>query len=382
MKALDANFSLMLKRILPDISILRKKYSNGLCGMVGSSSVFTGGIFFSAMSAMKISADQSHIFAHEDSVMPLKCYSPDLIVHNSFSNNTDTNLEKLKSEARWLKNFSTILYGPCLGKEDYVVDILNMFVKESGSYKNIINIFDADSLHFFNNLDLFNNYMKYLNHSIAIFTPNRIEFNRMIQTFLTNKEYNRYEKAFKLISEYNITEEDLIKEDLYDKEVEEWFLKNSSNNSLYELDLLNTSNEKQNLKLIKLFERELLISAIFDNKIVFKKGLVDVITNGRKVYLISNLGSEKRCGGIGDILGGAISALASLYLSMENINKESFLDGKFDYKNVNYSDEILYVCAMASYYVRLMSHECSKKKGLSMTASDILETISNYPIDK
>lgn len=381
MKVLDASFSLKLKYILPEINSLKKKYSNGLCGMVGSNSVFTGGIYFSAMSAMKISADQSHIFAHEESVIPLKCYSPDIIVHNSFSNTP--NLDKLKNEARWLKNFSTVLYGPCLGKDDYVVDILNTFVKESGSYKNIINIFDADSLHFFNNLELFNNYMKLLKDSIVILTPNRIEFSRMIQTFLSSKEYTKYDNVVKLISDYKINQEELSKEDLYEKEIEEWFKNcNNTNNNIFEIDLLNNSNKELNLKLIKLYERELVISTIFDNKIIFKKGLVDVITNGRKVYLVSNSGSEKRCGGIGDILGGAISAFTSLYLNKKNINKDSFLNGIFDYNNLIYSDDVLYVCALASYYVKLISNDCSNKKGLSMTASDILETLTKYPIDK
>jgi ATP-dependent NAD(P)H-hydrate dehydratase len=42
------------------------------------------------------------------------------------------------------------------------------------------------------------------------------------------------------------------------------------------------------------------------NCIVVRKGPVDIITDGKEAILVSQPGSLKRCGGIGDILSGVV----------------------------------------------------------------------------
>ena len=42
------------------------------------------------------------------------------------------------------------------------------------------------------------------------------------------------------------------------------------------------------------------------NCIVVRKGPIDIITDGKEAVLVSQPGSQKRCGGIGDILSGVI----------------------------------------------------------------------------
>ena len=131
--------SIVLNRIkhliLPDYfsfkNLTSKKYSSGLCGFIGSNSTYTGGIFISAKTAMITGACQSHIFSHEDSVIALKTYGPEIIVHNSFSNKTEK--MKLENEARWFKNFSTISYGTCMGRESYVDEMLTVFLNKVGN---------------------------------------------------------------------------------------------------------------------------------------------------------------------------------------------------------------------------------------------------------
>ena len=59
----------------------------------------------------------------------------------------------------------------------------------------------------------------------------------------------------------------------------------------------------------------MMLSKKMNGKIIFKKGLVDIITNGNSVILVCNDGSLKRCGGIGDILVGILSGFLSLYRS-------------------------------------------------------------------
>jgi ATP-dependent NAD(P)H-hydrate dehydratase len=40
--------------------------------------------------------------------------------------------------------------------------------------------------------------------------------------------------------------------------------------------------------------------------IIVRKGIVDVITDGKEAFFVSTHGSLKRCGGIGDLLAGTI----------------------------------------------------------------------------
>lgn len=46
------------------------------------------------------------------------------------------------------------------------------------------------------------------------------------------------------------------------------------------------------------------LSNYFGGVNILYKGYADIVTNGKKVYMIQNRGSSKRCGGIGDILAG------------------------------------------------------------------------------
>lgn len=49
------------------------------------------------------------------------------------------------------------------------------------------------------------------------------------------------------------------------------------------------------------------MSRHFNNVTIIHKGSVDIITNGKKAYVVSQKNSLKRCGGIGDILTGVTS---------------------------------------------------------------------------
>ena len=46
----------------------------------------------------------------------------------------------------------------------------------------------------------------------------------------------------------------------------------------------------------------------FGNAIFVRKGISDIITDGREAYFVCEEGSFKRCGGIGDILAGTIAS--------------------------------------------------------------------------
>ena len=53
----------------------------GRVGIIGGSFEYTGAPFYAGMAALKTGADLCHIFCAEEAAIPLKSYSPELIVH-------------------------------------------------------------------------------------------------------------------------------------------------------------------------------------------------------------------------------------------------------------------------------------------------------------
>lgn len=68
------------------------------------------------------------------------------------------------------------------------------------------------------------------------------------------------------------------------------------------------------------------------------KGYADIITNGKRVFLVKNRGSLKRCGGIGDCLAG----LSSLY---------TYWSTKYGREGES-EDRVLYGCILGSFITR------------------------------
>ena len=111
---------------------------------------------------------------------------------------------------------------------------------------------------------------------------------------------------------------------------------------------------------LQFFKREIKLSLALGNKIIVKKGLIDIITNGKIVLVVGNKGSLKRCGGIGDILCGIIAAVISL-----NKNR--------DYEVMNCIASSCYICKFSAY-------NAYKKYNFSLTAPNIIEEI-HHSID-
>ena len=347
--------NLIKKYVIPNLSSSNRKYNNGLNAFIGSSSEFTGGIYISAITAMKVGADQSHIFAHNDSVLALKSYSPEVIIHNSFSSKVDSFL--LKDKAKWTKNFNSIVYGVCLGKEDYAAEVITTFLSESKKHNNV-HIFDADSIYFFTKYEKRNVLYNLIKETNSIFTPNYKEFNYIVERYKKDKpelclkfKDNKFYEELEIYNYKNKTLNDNNN--------------NNNNNNNDNIEIIDLNNEI--LSSENIYYREVIIARDL-NQIIFKKSLIDIITDGKIVALVKTEGSLKRCGGIGDILDGVLSG----FTSMSNSNNSNVI-------NKNY---LVYTCICASHFVKHSSYLAYKNKGLSMTSLDVLYVIKNNPIDK
>ena len=316
----------------PNFSNLKRKGDNGVIGVIGGSIEYTGAPYYSAIASLKSGADLAHVFCHTDAVIPIKCYTPELIVHPGFDNNE--NSELLDRSIRWFKSMSAFVIGPGLGREDSMKKIFNTILKGTKDLGNLTHlhildkyhVMDADSLfHFMNNKEdeVIKDIIKSGNDKF-IFTPNVNEFQRLYTAFFEDYDKFNMDEEEQIIKNFNLEEE------------------------IIEIDLKDDN--------FKYFEREVKLSKVLGNKIIVLKGLNDVITNGNLLYIVGNKGSSKRCGGIGDILGGIIATIVSM-------KKSSNLD-------------VMKCIASACFICKYASFKAYEKHHYSLTAPNVIEEIS------
>lgn len=78
---LEADAIGILRAITPNLDPTRYKGQAGKIAVIGGCREYTGAPYFSAISALKIGADLSHVFCTRDAAPIIKSYSPELIVH-------------------------------------------------------------------------------------------------------------------------------------------------------------------------------------------------------------------------------------------------------------------------------------------------------------
>ena len=70
----------MIQLVVPPLSSLEHKGSMGRIGVIGGSQDYCGAPYYSAISALKLGADLAWVYCSKDSAVPIKSYSPELIV--------------------------------------------------------------------------------------------------------------------------------------------------------------------------------------------------------------------------------------------------------------------------------------------------------------
>ena len=191
-----------------------KKGENGCIATIGGSLEYTGAPYYSAISALKAGSDLSHVFCHTEAAVPIKSYSPELIVHPAF--NTFSNEVLLKKTIRWFKSMNSILIGPGLGREEDTAKIFLEFSEKISEFKNIPLIYDADAVWFWVKINTENcfdkNIINKINSNInLIMTPNFTEFEKMCKILGDNYKKENIEEQKTFIDEIYKKENDNLK---------------------------------------------------------------------------------------------------------------------------------------------------------------------------
>lgn len=71
----------LFRRVVPPLTFDTYKGQAGRIGVVGGCEEYTGAPIFSSMTALRTGAELVHVFCTKNAAIPIKSFSPDLIVH-------------------------------------------------------------------------------------------------------------------------------------------------------------------------------------------------------------------------------------------------------------------------------------------------------------
>jgi len=237
-----------IRKCVPYLSTSLKKGDCGKIGVLGGCFEYTGAPYYAAISSLKVGSDLAHIFCAENAAIPIKSYSPEIVVHpvlkESQKNELHTEKEDdeiVNSVTKWFhRSVNVLVIGPGLGRDPRVMNTTKKIILEAKK-SNLPLVIDGDGLHLISiDPDIIRGY------SLAILTPNANEYLRLCAS-----------------------------------------MKLESNTDVCQL------------------------AKSFDNVTIVKKGPIDTISDGSVVLECTEVSSGRRCGGQGDILAGSIAAFFS-----------------------------------------------------------------------
>ncbi|EUD67285.1 hypothetical protein C922_02435 [Plasmodium inui San Antonio 1] len=317
--------------VVPELSPEDYKGCGGKICVVGGSEVYSGAPFLSAMSALKLGADLSFVITAQENAIPLKCYSPELIVYpylySQKSNISRAPTAELKNCTEYLANrIDCCVFGPGLGSIDEVTKDCLSYVMKQMIKKNIFLILDADIIEFvLITRDIF---CLIQNYQHCLFTPNKNEFRKMI------------------------------------------FLLTEDGQNLKFDDLSTDRIVHEGHKLMRLFGGPKILI----------KGFYDVFIY-RDFFFVSSLEDPclKRSAGLGDVLTG----LLAVFLSWAGKKKDNFsptLKEAFDVESTDGQNECLDALSAfcGSFFLKYLCKEEFKKCHRGLLASDVIKAIPQH----
>ena len=178
----------VIQMTVPELSFSSSyKGSSGRLGVIGGSELYTGAPFYAGMSALRTGADLVTIVCHEDAAIPIKSYSPELMVvpyqHD--------NMSKVLSTHLLTGRLHGVILGPGLSRKDSVLEACRDFVIQARKdHPNMPIVIDADALALFTQKEHSTILLQQLhnlniNNGCApiVLTPNAAEYSRLINNF-------------------------------------------------------------------------------------------------------------------------------------------------------------------------------------------------------
>eukprot|EP00980_Cylindrotheca_fusiformis_P010256 scaffold2277_cov137-Cylindrotheca_fusiformis.AAC.11 len=186
----DRRDDAIAKCVLP-LTSTSHKGSSGRVGVLGGSARYTGAPYYAAMASLSAGADLSFVFCAEEATLPIKSYSPELMVAGVYSakefdqladqdeKDAEIPIQKMVQEVTSVMDkLHCLVIGPGMGRCPIVMKATARIIREAQSRK-IPLVLDADALFMLTQPD----YHELLQPSSpVVLTPNKVERKRLEPT--------------------------------------------------------------------------------------------------------------------------------------------------------------------------------------------------------
>lgn len=328
-KVRRASLSSITSNFIPSLTSEKYKGQAGRIAVFGGSDLYTGAPYYAASASLRLGGDLATIFTAKEAEIPIKSYSPELMVQSVYQINDDENVNNNDNEDMIQKAIGTIndmlprlhslVIGPGLGRNNRVKKILPNVI-QAAIKQEIPIIIDADALFFIQQeLSLIKGC------KTCILTPNIAEFRRLVDAAIT------------------------ISQDHSNN--------NNDNNNNYGDDGGNSNGICLDLLHSDEIEKQLYgLHLALQGTPILLKGKYDLLACDYEVVEIREPGSPRRCGGQGDLLAGSLG-LTVKWALMNSI-------------------PLWQACVLASSAVRAAAKLSFEQHGRGSTTIEILDNIS------
>lgn len=288
------------------------------------------------MASLKVGADLAFCFCAEEAAVPIKSYSPELMVvpvykasefdeavHQQYQHqdNGDKETEQLVNKmveevCFMMDKMHVLVLGPGLGRCPLVLEATSRIIRKAQSEFHLPLVIDADALFLLTLPKYRNNLLS--NDSLVILTPNAVELKRIRES--DNDTTNKFPKRCLIIEKGAV---DIIQQ-------ANSALSAFNNNSI---DIQADNHSDSNTS-----------------------------TSTSTIITCDEVGGLKRSGGIGDILAGTVGTLVAWNNILTNRDKATY-------------DDVPLSCWTACCIVKQATKVAFDRHRRSMTAPDIIQEL-------
>lgn len=278
----------LIRQLFPPLTSSLHKGQLGRIGVLGGSQEYTGAPFFAGMAALRTGADLVTLFCAEEAAVPIKSYSPDLMVHPSIRLHEDAVQASADEIEQKLSHLHALVIGPGMGRHPAMLQTAERVIRSARAL-NLPVIVDGDGLFLVaQQPDLVRGYER------AVLTPNAPEFARLERAVLATGDDD---------SAHTASDAAVAGEQPRDRE-------ESRDSDPYHFGGPVDSTAPEVAQCARL--------AAALGCVVIQKGANDIVADASgHAFVCRAPGSLKRCGGQGDILAGMAGVFAAWAIMQE-----------------------------------------------------------------
>jgi ATP-dependent NAD(P)H-hydrate dehydratase len=176
-----------VEHCIPPLSDTSHKGSSGRIGVLGGTDRYTGAPYYAAMAALWTGADLATVLTAQEAAVPIKCYSPELMVQAVYSVSKFEQFKKTSSQQTIppmvqkvedsMDRLHCLIIGPGMGRCPLVMKAVAQII-QTARQRGLYLVLDGDALFMLaqdDYRDLLQGYDR------AVLTPNAVEYSRLYE---------------------------------------------------------------------------------------------------------------------------------------------------------------------------------------------------------